>query len=34
MGTGSKVEFLIAPYYNCVGDVFHDYLRRSSFPYP
>ena len=26
-----REDLLIAPYYACVGDVFHDYLRRGSF---
>lgn len=25
------VEFVLAPYYNCVGDIFHDYVRQGAF---
>lgn len=32
MSKGPHVEFVMAPFYACVGDLFHDYVRRGSHP--
>jgi glycosyltransferase involved in cell wall biosynthesis len=32
LSNNRQVEFVMAPFYACVGDLFHDYVRRGSHP--